>query len=487
MPTSLVRITAIGSEILNVSGLAAAGEFIETDSVASGSRKIRIQNLKTILELDRVSNTSDSEKGVSPAVAAAIAAAALGGLTAFDLSSCTNLSLDKVNGVTGILPVAHGGTGVSTSTGSGSVVKQTSPALITPDLGTPSTGDLQNCYGLRLDAGVSNVLPVANGGTGTTTSTGTGSVVLSASPVFSGSIGVGTSSPSANLHVTGTGLFGSVGIGNNITAGISSDSVHLALRAPSGSTFIQSASGASTFVTVNNVGNVGVGTPSPVAKLHVAGTAQFDGHVTLPINPAAANAVRKDYVDNLIATYSQGIPYPYVNKIKFVNINTDDHLFVAPIAEPGLPRTASAFMGICFYGTYSSNTNVLVAGSSGNVYAGLKTLNGYVYNRSFAPEPYPRCLSITVTNDGGGPNYFVIRSDGYIEVEFRLGPNLYRRMRWNGNVQNWQYGSNLVFSASMATSSPNALVGSGDYGVSPVIHEPSIDYGTYSTPSNFAD
>ena len=89
-----------------------------------------------------------------------------------------NNTVSLTAGVNGTLPVANGGTGVTTSTGTGSVVLSTSPTLVTPLLGTPTSGNFStgtftwptfNQNTTGTAANVTGVVAIANGGTGQTT------------------------------------------------------------------------------------------------------------------------------------------------------------------------------------------------------------------------------------------------------------------------------------------------------------------------------
>jgi hypothetical protein len=89
---------------------------------------------------------------------------------AASISTNTTFVLPSADGAANTLLGTDGSGNLSFSsvTGTGNVVRATSPTLTTPDLGTPSAVTLTNATGLPIIAGTTGTLTVARGGTGAT-------------------------------------------------------------------------------------------------------------------------------------------------------------------------------------------------------------------------------------------------------------------------------------------------------------------------------
>ena len=155
------------------------------------------------------------------------------------------------------IPVSLGGTGLDTFT-IGDIMyasaTQTFSKLADVALGNAiisgGVGAAPSYGKIGLTTHVSGVLPVANGGTGVTSSTGTGSVVLSDSPALTGQVSFADGTAAAP-SITNTG---------DLNAG---------LFFPAADTVAVSTAGAER-LRVDSSGNVGIGTTSPATQLDLA-------------------------------------------------------------------------------------------------------------------------------------------------------------------------------------------------------------------------
>ena len=131
----------------------------------------------------------------------------------------TDFLVTSVVSTVGVTPVVNGGTGVTTSTGTGSVVLSTSPTLVTPALGTPSALVGTNITGTATAFTSSNVTTNANL-TGMVTSVGNVATVVTNANLTGMITSVGNAAvlgsfTSANLA---TALTDETGSGANVFA-----------------------------------------------------------------------------------------------------------------------------------------------------------------------------------------------------------------------------------------------------------------------------
>lgn len=240
----------------------------------------------------------------TPNIGAATAASVNG--TTIPSSKTLVVTTDKLSALAATTSAELAGV-ISDETGSGSLVFATSPALTTPNIGTPSAGTLTNCTGLPvggvsgLGTGVATALAVntgsagavvVNGGALGTPSSGT-LTNATGLPVSTGVSGLGTGV--ATALAVNTGSAGAVVVNGGALGTPSSGTLTNATGLPVSSGISGFGTGVATALAVNT-GSIGafvvnggaLGTPSSGTVTNLTGTASININGTVGATTPAA-------------------------------------------------------------------------------------------------------------------------------------------------------------------------------------------------------